>query len=41
VLKSRWVIPERLLEAGYEFRFGQIEDAVRDIVASRRSRSPS
>lgn len=32
VLKSRWVIPERLLDAGYEFRFPELEPALRDIV---------
>ncbi|MFF1878832.1 epimerase [Leifsonia sp. NPDC058230] len=32
VLKSRWVLPERLLEAGYEFAFPELEPAVRDIV---------
>jgi NAD dependent epimerase/dehydratase family enzyme len=32
VLKSRWVVPERLLDAGYEFAFPELEPAVRDIV---------
>lgn len=27
-LKSRWVLPETLLEAGYEFRYPHLEDAV-------------
>lgn len=36
VLKSRWVEPERLLAAGYEFAYPQIDDAVRQIVAERR-----
>ncbi|GAB3606168.1 TIGR01777 family oxidoreductase [Conyzicola nivalis] len=31
LLKSRWVLPSRLLEAGFEFRFPQLEPAVRDI----------
>ena len=30
VLKSRWVVPERLLAAGYEFRFVELEAALRD-----------
>ena len=32
VLKSRWVVPERLLEAGYHFRFPFLEDALADIL---------
>ncbi|WP_431277038.1 epimerase [Leifsonia poae] len=32
VLKSRWVVPERLLDAGYEFTFPELEPAIRDIV---------
>ena len=32
VLKSRWVLPERLLAAGYEFRFPELDSAIRDIV---------
>jgi NAD dependent epimerase/dehydratase family enzyme len=35
VLKSRWVVPERLLDAGYEFEYPDLEPAVREIVASR------
>lgn len=35
VLKSRWVVPERLLAAGYEFAFPDLEPALRDIVAGR------
>ncbi len=38
VLKSRWVVPERLLAAGYEFAYPDVDDAVRDIVAERRGR---
>ena len=34
VLKSRWVVPERLLAAGYRFEFPELEPALRDIVAS-------
>ena len=30
VLKSRWVVPERLLDAGYRFRFPLLEPALRD-----------
>ncbi len=32
VLKSRWVLPERLTEAGYLFRHPRLEPAIRDIV---------
>ena len=32
VLKSRWVVPERLLAAGYEFEYPALEPALRQIV---------
>jgi NAD dependent epimerase/dehydratase family enzyme len=32
LLKSRWVVPTRLLAAGYEFEFPLLEDALRDIL---------
>ncbi|WP_343707668.1 TIGR01777 family oxidoreductase [Flavobacterium sp.] len=32
VLKSRNVIPRRLLENGFEFKFGEIDDALKDLV---------
>ena len=35
VLKSRWVLPERLLSAGYTFRFPDLEGALRDILGAR------
>ncbi|CAM5316842.1 epimerase [Leifsonia shinshuensis] len=35
VLKSRWVVPERLLAAGYTFAFPDLEPALRDIVGRR------
>ena len=31
VLKSRWVVPERLVDAGFAFEFASFESAVRDI----------
>lgn len=34
VLKSRWVLPERLLAAGYVFRYPELEPALRDILAA-------
>ncbi|CAN5354887.1 TIGR01777 family oxidoreductase [soil metagenome] len=36
VLKSRWVLPERLLEAGYEFEYPELAPALQEIVDSRR-----
>ena len=35
VLKSRWVEPERLLDAGYRFAFPDLEPALRDILGER------
>ncbi|HXH35091.1 MAG TPA: DUF1731 domain-containing protein [Plantibacter sp.] len=35
VLKSRWVLPERLLHAGYRFSYPEFDPALRDIVAAR------
>ncbi len=35
VLKSRWVLPERLLAEGYRFRFPDLEPALRNILESR------
>ncbi|SOD14561.1 TIGR01777 family oxidoreductase [Pedobacter xixiisoli] len=32
ILKSRWVVPDRLLKAGYEFKFPVIEEALEDIL---------
>lgn len=36
LLKSRWVVPERLLEAGFAFRHPHLEPAITDIVAQQR-----
>lgn len=35
VLKSRWVVPERLLDAGYTFAYPDLEPALHDILADR------
>jgi uncharacterized protein len=35
VLKSRWVVPERMLQAGYEFRYPEIEPALAQITTER------
>jgi len=32
VLKSRWVIPQRLHDEGYRFKYGHIQDAFKDLV---------
>ena len=40
VLKSRWVVPERLLAAGYEFEYPELAPAVRQIVESRSEPVP-
>jgi uncharacterized protein len=39
VLKSRWVLPDRLQRAGYVFAHPELEPALRDIVAERHGRS--
>ena len=37
ILKSRRVVPARLLEGGFEFRYTRWADAARDLVASRQT----
>ena len=32
ILKSRWVIPERLMHAGFQFQFSTIDEALRNIL---------
>jgi uncharacterized protein (TIGR01777 family) len=32
ILKSRWVLPKRLLDAGFEFRYPDLEQALRQIL---------
>jgi NAD dependent epimerase/dehydratase family enzyme len=39
VLKSRWVVPERLVDGGYEFVHPHLDEAVKGIVAERRRRA--
>ncbi|KQO61293.1 epimerase [Curtobacterium sp. Leaf261] len=36
VLKSRWVVPERLVEAGYEFRYPKLRGALAAVIAEQR-----
>lgn len=33
VLKSRWVVPSRLLSTGFKFSFPKLEDALKDIIS--------
>jgi uncharacterized protein (TIGR01777 family) len=35
ILKSRWVLPKRLLDAGFEFQFAKVEHAIKDIISIR------
>jgi uncharacterized protein (TIGR01777 family) len=35
ILKSRWVVPKRLLDAGFQFQFAQAEHAIKDILSIR------
>lgn len=37
ILKSRWVIPEKLTLAGFEFAYPSLEDAVRESFDLERS----
>jgi uncharacterized protein (TIGR01777 family) len=33
LLKSRWVVPGKLLESGFTFRFAKLDDAIKEIVS--------
>ena len=33
LLKSRWVVPTKLTESGFTFKFANLEDAIKDIVS--------
>jgi len=35
ILKSRWVLPKRLTDAGFEFQFAQVGHAINDILSIR------
>lgn len=35
ILKSRWVVPTRLLRAGFRFRYPNLEEALTDLVSDR------
>jgi NAD dependent epimerase/dehydratase family enzyme len=36
VLKSRWVVPERILQEGYNYRFATVESAVNNLLNTRK-----
>lgn len=36
ILKSRWVLPERLLQSGYVFKHPQLEEALNDIALNKK-----
>lgn len=36
LLKSRWVVPEKLLESGFRFHYPKIEGAISDLLALRQ-----
>ena len=38
VLKSRWVLPAKLLATGYKFKYPEIEGAFKDIVAQTKKK---
>jgi NAD dependent epimerase/dehydratase family enzyme len=38
VLKSRWVVPTRILETGFRFRYPQLEAAFNDIISKTPKR---
>ena len=33
ILKSRWVVPTKILETGFQFKYPLIEKALKDIIA--------
>lgn len=35
ILKSRWVLPKRLLDNGYDFLYPKVEHAIKDILSNR------
>lgn len=35
ILKSRWVVPERLINSGYTFKYPTIDKALKDIIPNR------
>ncbi len=36
ILKSRWVVPEKLLGLGFEFKYPQLEDALEEILDKKK-----
>ena len=37
ILKSRWVVPEKLLEAGYSFKYPTLDGALKNILENKQS----
>ncbi len=37
ILKSRWVVPEKLLKAGYTFNYPELSSALKDILRDEKS----
>ena len=33
ILKSRWVLPTTLLESGFTFKYGHLDEAVKEILS--------
>jgi uncharacterized protein len=32
ILKSRWVVPEKLLQSGYQFKYQTVDEALKNIL---------
>ena len=37
ILKSRWVLPKRLLDSGFKFKFNSADDAIRNIAGREQA----
>jgi len=37
MLKSRWVLPQRLMDAGFQFKYGRIQNALEELIASKKT----
>jgi hypothetical protein len=38
ILKSRWVLPTKILDTGFQFKFALLEDAIKDIISKTPSK---
>ena len=34
LLKSRWVVPAKLLESGFDFKYAKLDEAIQQIVSN-------